>query len=239
MWLKYAPILLAVTLLALATPASAADCRSDTQPGTDCTCKLADLHPTQRAIGRLHVDELKAQGFDKLAEHVAKPDSHAVVVIGPGNLLYLVDGHHHARAMIELRPAGSTTCLVKSDLRNLPSDPSQFWPAMAKLGLARLEGPDGRPANGAVPPPNLLALADDPFRSVASWLEDKCDVKLTGDFAEFRLADLLRTEGRVRAPRREGDRKDALKDALDFVHKDRAQVLLAALPGAAGLKTCH
>lgn len=233
------PFVVAVLLLGLGRPAHAADCRPDMRPGTECTCKLADLHPTQRAIGRLHVQELEAQGFKKLAEHVAKPGNHAVVVIGPGNALYLVDGHHHARAMSDLQPPGVTTCLIKDDVRSLPADPGQFWPAMAQRGLARLEGPDGKPSNGTPPPRDLRALPDDPFRSVASWLEDRCDLKLQGDFADFRLGDALRSSGHVNAPRSEADRKEAVKQALNAVHEPGSQARLAGLQGAEGLTSCR
>ena len=236
---RFVPIVLAVLLGAARNPALAADCSADMRPGTDCTCKLADLHPTQRAIGRLEVQELEAQGFDKLAQRAAQPDRHPVVVIGPGNMLYLVDGHHHARAMMDLQPTGVTTCSIKDDVRTLPADPGQFWPAMAQRGLARLEGPDGKPFDGTPPPGDLRALPDDPFRSVAGWVEDRCKVKLRGEFADFRLGDALRSSGHVDPPRSEADRNAAVKQALNAVQEPEVQARLAGLQGAEGFRSCR
>lgn len=230
-----------VTLLLsfAAGPALAAPCTAAMAKGDVCDCTLASLHPTQLAVGQARVEELKQEGFDKLAKSEGRPGNRAQVVLGPGGGRYLVDGHHHARAMSELRPGASTMCEIAGSAQDLPTDPASFWPAMAARGFARLKGPDGVQRPGVYPPPTLAGMADDPFRTVAGWVEYVCHAKLEGDFAEFTLADLLRADPANPAPHDPAGLQRSEQQALRFVRDPANQSALAAMPGGATLTTCR
>ena len=213
---------LGLTLLLRPAPAladgSLGQCRASMPQGAVCACRLADLHPTQLAIGRLHVQELEQEGFDALAKHVAKPGEHARVVFGPAGALYIVDGHHHAAAMLDLQPAGSTVCEIAGDPAAVSADPEVFWSGMDQRRFAWLKGNDGSEHPGVFPPASLAELPDDPFRSVAGWLERDCNVRLTGDYAEFRLAGVLRADPKAVTPHSAADRAATLKEAKAYLH---------------------
>jgi hypothetical protein len=233
-------LLASATSLLAPVPASAApSCQASMPKDTICTCRLADLHPTQLAVGFLHVSELKQEGFDHLAKHVAKEEKNrAKIVAGPGGVFYIVDGHHHARAMSDLQPAGTSTCEIVGNMQSLPAQPALFWDKMVALSLARLEGPDGIKRDGVFPPANLHALPNDPFRSVSSWLEDRCDIKLSGDFAEFKLADLLRHDPNAVTPHSEADKDAALREALVFVNNPANLPKLTEIANGPALNAC-
>jgi hypothetical protein len=158
---------------------------------------------------------------------------------GPGGIFYIVDGHHHARAMSDLQPAGTTTCQIAGNVQSLPAQPALFWAKMESLSLARLEGPDGIKREGVFPPTNLRPLPDDPFRSVSSWLEDRCNLKLAGDFAEFKLADLLRNDPKAVTPHSEADKQASLGEALAFVNNPANLPKLTEISGGPALNACR
>ena len=212
-------------------------CEASMAKGTACACKLSELHPTQMAIGKLRVIELESDGFDRLAQHVAKDGKHAMVVVGPAGVLYIVDGHHHARAMEDLNKTGETSCQIDRVVQHLPSDAASFWTEMEGLGLARLRGADGVKREGVFPPADLHDLADDPFRTLSGWIEDECDVKPAGDFADFKLGDLLRGDPKAVPPATESDRMRSVAEGLRFLAAPSNQARLAMIVGPSGVKT--
>ena len=229
--------------LSWSTAAKAQPACEPTMPkGSVCSCKLADLHPTQMSIGVLHVKDLEEDGFQKLAKCVAKDEKHAMIVFGPAGAPYIVDGHHHARAMMDLDAEGPTTCEIADVPTAAPISPAAFWTSMEQRHFARLEGRDGVQHPGVYPPDKLTDLENDPFRSLSSWIEDRCHVKLKGDYADFKLADLLRKNPKAIAPRSDSDEEQASMEGLAFLHQpsNSAQVALMADPaGVEAIKDCR
>lgn len=179
--------------------------------GQQCTCEIEKLKPTQISVGWLHVQDILQDPPSRLQSRAeGKPTQ---VVIGPGGDLYVTDGHHHARAMLEqLRKGGgqaTTRCQVIADYSNIgPPARDAFLTWLANRHQARLNGGDdvdGAIRPGVFPPANLAAMTDDSYRSLASFVEDGCGFKTTGDYGQFPLADLMR-HARVHVP-------------VDFQHK--------------------
>ncbi|QDQ86287.1 chromosome partitioning protein ParB [Alcaligenaceae bacterium SJ-26] len=134
------------------------------------------------------------------------PGTHAAalktVIIGPGNVLYLTDGHHTFTSFYETRDGGPDVAVhvwIDADYSHL--DDATFWARMVaeckawlrdghnvpiapnrlptRLGLATPEQPDG--------------LQDDPYRSLVYFARRiGYDNEGLPEFAEFMWADWLR-----------------------------------------------
>lgn len=157
--------------------------------GKTITVKLAELRPTQMAVGYEGVNAkrstwraLSAEGKrDFLASH---PFS---AVCGPGARYFIVDGHHLALALLWER-VDSVSVRQIENLSNL--DAHQFFMALQRRGLVC---PSGAPQTLSQLPRALQDLADDPFRSLIARLREDCGCpKDDAPFAEFRWADFLR-----------------------------------------------
>jgi hypothetical protein len=154
------------------------------------TVKLAELRPTQRAVGYEEVRAkrskwraLSAEGkLDFLASHPFP------AVYGPNAQYFVVDGHHMALALLQ---EGLDTVSVRQieDLSNLGAN--QFFVTLQKRGLICFSGAPQTPSEL---PRALQDLADDPFRSLVARLRRNCGCpKDHTPYAEFRWADFLRT----------------------------------------------
>lgn len=198
--------------------------------GTICSCALSALHPTQLSVGKLYVNELKSEGMSALTKHAR--ENPTKIAFGPRGEMFIVDGHHHAAAMSAIDSAASSTCKVSAKFEAFPQNPKDFWAQMARHSFALLQGPDGIVHEGALPPPTLNQMADDPFRSIAAWLLQACHLKLTKDYAEFDLANFLRRDRNAVVPQTEADKEEALREALLFVHDPKNRVALSEIAGA-------
>src|SRR5689334_20170350 len=147
-------------------------CSSQTDQHQHCRCNVKDLHPTQIGVGELHVQQILMKDPEpgELYKHAEKRP--AKILIGPDNVFYIVDGHHHARAMFELaearRESLSTVCeIIENDsLKPAFSSDTEFWDWMKANHHARLEGADGKQHNDIFPPKDLGKMEDDPYRSL-------------------------------------------------------------------------
>ena len=170
-----------------------------------CMCEIGQLRPTQVSLGFLHVQDILRDEPSKLQARAREKPTQ--VVIGPDRRLYVTDGHHHARAMLEQSRQGTgpatTICqVVEDDSAMAPSGREAFLVWLADHGHARLNGGDdmgGAIRPGLYPPETLDMMTNDTYRSLASFMEDGCRFKAQGDFGEFPLADLMR-QVQVRAP---------------------------------------
>ncbi len=157
--------------------------------GKTITVKLAELRPTQTAVGYEGVSAKRSKWRALSVEgkrHFL--ESHPFSAVGgPGARYFIVDGHHLALALL-WEGVDSVSVRPIEDLSNL--DAHQFFMALQKRGLVC---PSGAPQTLSELPRALLDLADDPFRSLIARLREDCGCpKDDAPFAEFRWADFLR-----------------------------------------------
>lgn len=194
-------MLLAAAGLLLVRPALAAEpadyvpFRPDLPAGAACRIDAAQLHPTQLSLGWREVaDKRKAFDAKSPAEVIAYlKDKDIPVVIGPGGVPYLTDGHHTLRALLESKAPDKTA--YGHVLANWSAlAPGEFWSRMAANNYSYLKDAAGRPQPPAALPPDLRGLQLDPYRGLA-WGVMKAggfhERKKTY-FQEFRWADYFR-----------------------------------------------
>lgn len=202
--------------------------RADLPVGAPVAVDARRLHPTQFAVGFREV-AYKTATLDALAPgallvYLKKKDT--PVVIGPGGVPYMTDGHHTLRGLIDSRQPDKTAYgHVIANWSDLA--PDAFWERMRAHRYTYL----GSPEDGSLLPPeqlpaSLLRLRSNPWRGLmwavmqAGGFDERRDVY----FQEFLWADFLR------------DRlvwDDA--DDADFARAVREAVALARSPEAAHL----
>ena len=180
------------------------ECTSKTPAGVRCQLKVAELRPTQNAVG---FDEVN----DKVARYSAKDKDdlkdylivHPVpVVIGNGGKFYLTDHHHLANALWKTaggkNKAGIDTENVRiavTVLHNLAELKGyHFWKAMHEARLIYLYDHTG---GGPIRPKDLHRhvkdLLNDPYRGLAWAVRTRYGYnKDPHPFAEFLWADFFR-----------------------------------------------
>src|SRR4051812_8226327 len=106
--------LIAGLLLIGVATAQAADhqpCTDQMAKGEKCACKLGELHPTQSDVGMAHVAGILDDARDKakkgkdgntaaeVLQHHAEKSS-TTVLVGHDGRFYVIDGPHHAVALL-------------------------------------------------------------------------------------------------------------------------------------------
>ncbi len=192
-------------------------------------CKIKDLHPTQLAVGMEEVrgkeNKFKKMSTSELDQY--EKDNPEPTVAGPGGILYIIDHHHLARALSELRVT-ATYCVKTADFTGL--SPEAFWQNMEAKKWVYMYDENG---NGPRPyselPATVDGLRDDPYRSLAGAVRkaggyDKTDKP----FAEFQWADFFRIKFERNIV--ENDFDKCVKKAVKIAKSHEA----AALPGYSG-----
>lgn len=201
--------------------------RPDLPAGAAYSIDAARLHPTQLCLGWREVVYKRALIEAKSpVERVAYlKDKDVPVVIGPGGVPYLTDGHHTMRALLESKVTDKTTYghIVAN---HSALEPAAFWAWMAANNCSYLKDARGEgPQPPAALPPSLLGLQLDPYRGLA-WAVMKAggfhERKVF--FQEFLWADYFRS----RVAWDDGD-DEAFEDAV------KAATVLAQAPAAATL----
>lgn len=197
------------------------------------TVGLNQISPTQENVGFNEVNK-KADGFNlvttsagpvSLTTALANLDNSAnllssiePVVIGPNGQLYLTDGHHTFRALLDSAYGSSNPSVYVNVIANFSSDtPAQFWAQMEADNLL-FPVNDGvfTPVNlstGSPVPSSILGMTSDPYRGLEySILKNKSSKlftttsnitgaigsaipgidKMTGYYADFINADSYR-----------------------------------------------
>jgi hypothetical protein len=194
------------------------------------TFPISRHHPTQFAVGELEVTRQKA----KLAEDIDldepwKGKKKLQVVLAPDGDGYLIDGHHHLRAVHELG-VKRVEATVADDWSDAPSMAS-FWRRMVKAERVWLFDETGKARPLADLPRHVGQMKDDPFRSIA-WLIRKSGAieKSEESFAELRWAQFLRQ--RVSLSHSPGAHafREAVRESIRVAGSSAAQ----SLPGAIG-----
>jgi hypothetical protein len=113
-------------------PARASDiCEGSSKTGDVCICSLSELHPTQASVGMTEVrtrrEKLKHEierSSEDFLRYLRKQNRTEPIVIGPGNVFYLTDGHHLASALYDLGQK-MAYCKVLDNVSSL--QPDAFW----------------------------------------------------------------------------------------------------------------
>jgi hypothetical protein len=223
-------------LLAFALPAGAAETytpfRPDLTAGAAYTIDAHQLHPTQFAVGFREVAyKTKAiNGKDAAALLAYLQEKDVPVVIGPGGVPYMADGHHTIRALLDSKQADKTVCgHILANWATL--DEKTFWAQMLAHHYAYLADKDGtgtRPASEL--PRSLLEMQSNVYRGLgwavmkAGGFEEKKGPD--GFFQEFYWGDYFRDKVRWNDTD-DADFKRAVTEAVALAHQPAA----AKLPG--------
>jgi autotransporter-associated beta strand protein len=142
---------------------------------------LNSIHPTQINVGFAEVGK-KVAGFDLLAPAALTGNLLTAiepVVIGPGGVLYLTDGHHTFLALNNSIYGAANPSVYVDVIANYANlTPAQFWAQMQSNNLL-LPLSDGvpqtvNPVTGAPIPATLPAMTSDPYRGLEySLLKNK------------------------------------------------------------------
>ncbi len=189
---------------------------------------ILDLRPTQITMGAREVKRKRDNWREKTAreEGTFLGDHLVPVVVGPGDVFYLVDHHHLALA---LHQEGQEKVLVEVQARLSHLGKDEFLRFMDKRAWLHPFDEKGRRQSPEALPKTVEGLVDDPFRSVAGELREAGGYsKDTTPFSEFLWADYLRD--RMDATLARDNPKKALAAAWDIArHKDAS-----FLPGWCG-----
>lgn len=224
---RFLPLLLLVFSCARAAPETHVPFRADLPAGAAYTLDARQLHPTQFSHGWREVvyktAKIEAMSPAKLTAYLKDKD--VPVVIGPGGIPYMTDGHHTLRSLIESKASDKTAYgHILANWSDL--DPASFWARMEANDYAYLKDAAGLPQPPVALPANLLVMQRDPYRGLA-WgvMEAHGFAEKKGVFfQEFRWADYFREKVRW---------DDADDEAFDDAVK--AACLLAQAPAAATL----
>ncbi|MGO8925927.1 MAG: ParB-like protein [Limisphaerales bacterium] len=189
-----------------------------------CQVGIERLRPTQFAVGYREVDdrakEIARKSPKKLKAYV---EEHLpLIVIGPDDQPYLIDGHHLARALLKAR-INSVEVRVEANWRHL--SPAEFWNQMKEHGWVYLYDNRGQgPLEVEKLPKTVTEMADDPYRALAWAVRKRGGLhKTNGSFDEFKWANFFRS--RVPIGSQPGDFDRAVKAALKISHSPEAKDL--------------
>ena len=191
--------------------------------------RVLALKPTQFAVGMREVarrvKKFRKMSGKQLAEHLRR---RAVpMVVGPGRLDYIVDGHHHVRACWE---AGHRDIFVDQKADHSRLSEAEFWDVMRKSGWTHpYDQFGGGPHSPERLPENIRGVADDPYRSLAWAVRREGGYEKTSlDYAEFKWADYFREN--ISMTPGEDSFKRAVKEALRLCRSGKGR----RLPGFEG-----
>jgi hypothetical protein len=193
--------------------------------GAICSVKIADLHPTQFAVGKREVDlrseKIAKMKPGKLQKYLA--EHRATIVIGPQGAPYITDGHHICGALVQSKLSTTIEAKVAANLQKL--SPAEFWATMKKNGWAYLYDEKGSgPLNPDRLPRTIAELKDDPYRSLAWVVRERGGMKKSpADFSEFQWAQFFRN--RLKIEDRPGGFEKAVEQALAISHSPEAKNL--------------
>lgn len=208
------------------------------------------LHPTQFAVGMEEVKERKKQlretyelSKDEIKEELK--DDAGSVVIGPKGVLYIIEGHHHARAHYDLK---KYEAYMEIDKDWSDKTEREFWAAMKNRSGERkytrtyLVDQNGKKRSEKELPKSLAGLKDNSYRSIVYYLIQAGIVEKEKGFprfGEFKIADWLRPQVAVRDSHKRLRMKKATEEAAILLTREENQD--EELPGQQQMKkrTCQ
>jgi hypothetical protein len=169
---------------------------ADLPAGAAYTIEVHALHPTQLALGWREVVAKKklieGKSPAELTAYLKEKD--VPVVIGPGGVPYMTDGHHTLRALLESRVADKIA--YGHILANWASVPAEeFWARMQAKNYVYLKDAAGRgPRPASTLPTSLTGMQRDAYRGLgwgvmkAGGFDERKDIF----FQEFIWGDRFR-----------------------------------------------
>lgn len=223
------------TLTAIGADETYAPFSASMAAGDAYTIDALKLHPTQFSVGQREIDHKRAK-FDRMSNdevtaYLKKKD--VPIVIGPGGVPYLTDGHHTISALIACSHADKT--VYGHVLANWSDrEPLSFWKRMRAHRYTYLSDATGRERNPIDLPASLREMQPDPYRGLAWALMEEGAFKEIKPpkifFQEFYWADFFRDK----ITWNEADDADfarAVREAAVLAHSPAAAQLPGYIPG--------
>ena len=166
--------------------------------------RVADLHPTQSAVGLDEVyaraESVRAKSSDALTAYlITRP---VPIVIGNNDKFCLTDHHHLARAVWETAKKKNEAGIDANNARVVVEvlynwsvlKDYDFWKAMHDNSWVYLfDHLGGGPLQPAMLPKHIKDLRNDPYRGLAWYVRTHFGYqKRPADFAEFQWAQFFR-----------------------------------------------
>lgn len=133
-----------------------------------CVVAIEAVRPTQFAVGYREVEERAQNIVGKSPKKFKKyMEEHLpLLVVGPGGVPYLIDGHHLALALLNHRVTDRFEARIEANWRGL--SPADFWKKMQQHGWVYLYDNKGQgPLSPDRLPRKVTGLTDDPYRALA------------------------------------------------------------------------
>ena len=137
------------------------------------------LHPTQPVVGMREVQKIIAsfnhKSTDKLAARLQ--NANTVMIIGPGGIPYLTDGHHAVRALLDSNKENKNVYGIVLENWSAMA-PAEFWEKMVESGDAYLFDANHNAIDPGQLPNSVSGCTNDPYRDLAA------SVRLAGGYAK-------------------------------------------------------
>jgi hypothetical protein len=190
-----------------------------------CVVAIEAVRPTQFAVGYREVEERARNIVGKSPKKLKKyMEEHLpLLVVGPGGVPFLIDGHHLALALLNHRVGDHFEARIEANWRDL--SPAEFWKNMRQHGWVYLYDNEGHgPLDPDRLPRKVTELTDDPYRALAWAVRKRGGYgKTKASFAEFKWANYFRS--RIPIGSAPGDFDRAVEAALKISHLPEAKDL--------------
>jgi len=174
-------------------------CTNSSAVGENCTLSAFDPLSTQFVLGMSEVackmGFIESASYSDLNKYLMKDDMIVPLVKGP-NALYMINGHHLVRALVDSDIDLSwkiVYCTIVDDLSSY-TDEEEFWSHMVKNEYVWLYDNKGyQPVDPQYIPRNIELLLNDPYRSLA-WMSRNYGAYARSliPFADFMWANYYR-----------------------------------------------
>jgi len=137
------------------------------------------LHPTQAVVGMREVQKIIAsfnnKSTDKLAARLQ--NANTIIIIGPGGVPYLTDGHHAVRALLDSNQENKNVYGIVLENWSAMA-PADFWGKMVECGDAYLFDANHNAIDPGQLPKSVSGCTNDPYRDLAA------SVRVAGGYAK-------------------------------------------------------
>jgi len=223
--------------------------KNDLKPGDYCLLRPERVRPTQVFVGKVEMECTKSEieSLNSSSLHSFIIENQVPTIIGPGPDFFITDHHHFAVAMFQAfldfkRPTIHRVmyACIQADYSTMSM--TNFWSTMKSQKFVFLEDERGNNITVDTIPDTLKLMADNPYRTFASWLRNsnayvKCGTKQTRKlpqckhqsapfFLECYWADFMREKFPINDYPTQPDVYPRLKD---FIYRASLQLQTEAL----------